>query len=479
MEYTVTTEESGRKVRDILRRSMGVSYTALKSAKWNSRIFLNGEAVRADAQVNAGDRVRIEWAEGAPVYQLKPFEMPVEVPYEDEYLTVDKDGKKQVKLKAVTNKILDGVTFDGWSGDASGNSEELIVDGDQPLKIHAKFSWRRLTRKYPLVDHKLPNADHKNYYIEEKCYEFHNPRARRGANYIPIDYNRDGYIDFVEFAIKGGMGTDNHRENVRFWLAKGLTRLQYRRDGAVRGSRNKTVENKYIKMRFCPLQFILAAHCPGGRLSSEEAAAQGPGKVALIFKIISYKVRSCHAVRNQKLNKKAGCDLDRCAELFLKNKSVRKLSAHDVGTIFSVPQEHQGIEGFNAVHTLVIPQKLIGRPADTQVKVFHLHLDDERHLSVDRFQDLLECRYGFTAVQKPELSQLGQRIVTDSPLYPAHAMKGKVVKDHRHAVPGHLNIKFNTVSLFHCPADRGQRIFGMSASVSVKTPMRKKARLES
>ena len=49
MEYTVTTEESGRKVRDILRRSMGVSYTALKSAKWNSRIFLNGEAVRADS----------------------------------------------------------------------------------------------------------------------------------------------------------------------------------------------------------------------------------------------------------------------------------------------------------------------------------------------------------------------------------------------------------------------------------------------
>ena len=88
MEYTVTTEETGRKVRDILRRSMGVSYTALKSAKWNSRIFLNGEAVRADVPVSAGDRVRIEWAEDAPVYPLKPFEMPVEVPYEDEYLTV-------------------------------------------------------------------------------------------------------------------------------------------------------------------------------------------------------------------------------------------------------------------------------------------------------------------------------------------------------------------------------------------------------
>ena len=137
----------------------------------------------------------------------------------DEYLVINAEGKKLVKLKAITNKILDGVTFDGWSGDATGTSEELTVEADKQQAIHAKFSWQRPTRKYPLLDLKLPNADHKNFYIEEKCYEFHNPRAWRGSNYIPIDYNRDGYIDFVEFAMKGGMGIDNHRENVRFWLA--------------------------------------------------------------------------------------------------------------------------------------------------------------------------------------------------------------------------------------------------------------------
>ena len=38
MEYTVRAEESGRKVREILLRSMDVSYTALKSAKWSGRI---------------------------------------------------------------------------------------------------------------------------------------------------------------------------------------------------------------------------------------------------------------------------------------------------------------------------------------------------------------------------------------------------------------------------------------------------------
>jgi len=88
MEYTVKPEEAGRKIRDILRRSMGVSYTAMKSAKWNGRIFLNGKIVRADAQVTPGDLVSIEWAEDVPVYALKPYELPIEVPYEDEYLTV-------------------------------------------------------------------------------------------------------------------------------------------------------------------------------------------------------------------------------------------------------------------------------------------------------------------------------------------------------------------------------------------------------
>ena len=88
MEYTVRSEESGRKVREILRRSMGVSYTAMKSAKWNGRIFLNSWPVRADEQVSAGDRVRIEWAEDTPVYALKPFEMPIEVPYEDGHLMI-------------------------------------------------------------------------------------------------------------------------------------------------------------------------------------------------------------------------------------------------------------------------------------------------------------------------------------------------------------------------------------------------------
>ena len=70
----------------------------------------------------------------------------------DEYLTTSADGKKQVKLKAVPSKFLGNVTFDGWSGDATGTSEELTVDADKAQNVHAKFTYHRPVKKYPLVN---------------------------------------------------------------------------------------------------------------------------------------------------------------------------------------------------------------------------------------------------------------------------------------------------------------------------------------
>ena len=86
MEYRVGPGEAGKTVREILRRGMGVSYTALKSAKWNGRIRLNGETARADARVAEGDTVSMEWAEEAPAYTLRPFDLPLSVPYLDDDL---------------------------------------------------------------------------------------------------------------------------------------------------------------------------------------------------------------------------------------------------------------------------------------------------------------------------------------------------------------------------------------------------------
>ena len=88
MEYIVTEAEGGRRLRDILRRSMGVSYSAMKSAKWDGRILLDGEPARVDAVVHAGQTVTMLWPEAAPVYQLRPYDLPLTIPYEDEHLLI-------------------------------------------------------------------------------------------------------------------------------------------------------------------------------------------------------------------------------------------------------------------------------------------------------------------------------------------------------------------------------------------------------
>ena len=88
MEYRVKTEEDGRRIRDILRRSMEISYSAMKSAKWNGRILLNGEPVHTDARVQAGDTVLFIPAEDRLVYALKPYDILLEIPYIDEHLMV-------------------------------------------------------------------------------------------------------------------------------------------------------------------------------------------------------------------------------------------------------------------------------------------------------------------------------------------------------------------------------------------------------
>lgn len=140
----------------------------------------------------------------------------------DEYLTTSTDGKNQVRLKAIPSKFLGDVTFDGWSGDASGNNTEITVSADKAQNIQATFTYHRPVKKYSLPNLKQSWADMgKPMYFEmPKLWENQDNNPWRGTNYLPIDYNRDGYIDYVHFAKKGGMGIDNHREKVRFWLGK-------------------------------------------------------------------------------------------------------------------------------------------------------------------------------------------------------------------------------------------------------------------
>ena len=77
MEYMVLPEQDGMRLRDVLRRVMGVSYTAMKSAKWNGGITVDGVVTPVDAFVRAGQVVAIRFRENAPVYAVKPYELPL------------------------------------------------------------------------------------------------------------------------------------------------------------------------------------------------------------------------------------------------------------------------------------------------------------------------------------------------------------------------------------------------------------------
>lgn len=86
MNYIVPL--NGCTLRDILRRDMGVSYSAIKSAKWDNRILVDGVPTPVNAVLRVGQVVTMLWPEEQPVYQLRPYELALNTPYEDEHLMV-------------------------------------------------------------------------------------------------------------------------------------------------------------------------------------------------------------------------------------------------------------------------------------------------------------------------------------------------------------------------------------------------------
>ena len=110
LTYTVTPEEDGRMVKGILRGSLQLSYTLLKSLKWRENaILLNGQSVHVNTIVHAGDTVSVALSERTPREDLycanaaKP-----DIVYEDDDLLV-------------LNKPA-GVAMHPKSGDASAPS---------------------------------------------------------------------------------------------------------------------------------------------------------------------------------------------------------------------------------------------------------------------------------------------------------------------------------------------------------------------
>lgn len=75
-------------LRDYLRRVMNVSYSAMKSAKWDDRILVNGVPTAVDHRLTQGELVTFLPKDTTPSYQLKPYRLPLSIVYQDEWLMI-------------------------------------------------------------------------------------------------------------------------------------------------------------------------------------------------------------------------------------------------------------------------------------------------------------------------------------------------------------------------------------------------------
>lgn len=86
--YAVSPEWAGRKLRDVLRGAMGIGYGAMKSAKWDGRILLDGIPATVDTPVREGQLVEFIPKTDSPLYTPKPYPLPLNIVYEDDHLFV-------------------------------------------------------------------------------------------------------------------------------------------------------------------------------------------------------------------------------------------------------------------------------------------------------------------------------------------------------------------------------------------------------
>ncbi len=90
LEHTVSGKEAGRTVKSVALREMRLSRSLFSSLKFSGGLTLDGNPVRADARLEAGQVLRAAWRDAAAL-ELTPYKVPFEIPYaDDHYLIIDK-----------------------------------------------------------------------------------------------------------------------------------------------------------------------------------------------------------------------------------------------------------------------------------------------------------------------------------------------------------------------------------------------------
>ncbi len=90
LHHTAGAAEDGKKLKHVLRGELQLSSTLLKTLKWREgAIRLNGEAVRVDAIVHAGDAITVTIDEREMREDdVRPIDLPLDIVFEDDCLLV-------------------------------------------------------------------------------------------------------------------------------------------------------------------------------------------------------------------------------------------------------------------------------------------------------------------------------------------------------------------------------------------------------
>ena len=90
LTHTVSGAEAGRTVKSIALGEMRMSRSLFSSLKFSGGLTLDGNPVRADARLEAGQVLRAQWRDSQTLC-LTPYAVSFEIPYRDErYWIVDK-----------------------------------------------------------------------------------------------------------------------------------------------------------------------------------------------------------------------------------------------------------------------------------------------------------------------------------------------------------------------------------------------------
>ncbi len=174
MEYTLTEADGGRSLRDILRHRLMLSESAIRRAKWDGRLWVNGAPARVRDTLRPGDTVRFLPAPGEPAYTPRPLPMLLDIPWRsEELLIVDKPaplasqsgkGHPDDSLENAVFSLLgcpDGFVYRPVNRLDKGTSGLMAValTAEEQARLQRLLHTDAFTRTYLAVTDGLPPAE--------------------------------------------------------------------------------------------------------------------------------------------------------------------------------------------------------------------------------------------------------------------------------------------------------------------------------